>query len=159
MKPAYDVAVELEERGDLESAIICYQTLAADDARAGVMLGNIHGRAGHWGLAADAYRQATKTAPDYALAWYNLGKAFDELMRSAEAQKAYETCLALDPNNSYAHFNLARLMENRRQPRKALKHWRKYVQLEPVSKDRERAVRAIKKTISVEKLQIVWRRP
>lgn len=155
---SFALAVELEDRGDVESAAICYQTLSAADARAAVNLGSLHFRAKQYGLAADAFRQAVKVAPDFALAWYNLGNALSELFRTTDAIEAYQRAIKLAPTYSYAHHNLALLLDTKGLPRRAVRHWREYVKLEPTGKSSDRARRAIQKTLKADKLSIVWRR-
>lgn len=159
MIPAFDIAVGLEERGDLEAAVICYQTLMSDDVRAAVNLGVIHYNRKEFGLAADALRHAVKIDPKYSLAWFNLANSYQELFRTTEAQEAYETAIKISPRYADAHYNLALLLETQRQPRKAVKHWRAYLKLDPVGKFADHGRRAIRKTIKTDKLQIVWRRP
>lgn len=156
---AFNVAVELEQNGDQEAAVSSYQALMAKDVRAAINLGVIHFNRREFGLSADALRHAVKLSPDYALAWFNLGNALTELFRTAEAIAAYERALKLSPQYADAHFNLALLLDLQRQPRKAVGHWRAYVRLDPVGNSARRAQRAIKKTISADKLKIVWRRP
>lgn len=154
MNTAFDVAMGLEQSGDVENAVICYQTLMADDARAAVNLGVIHHKAKSYGLAADAFRHAVKLAPDYALAWFNLGNALDELMRSAESRQAYETAIKLSPRYADAHFNLAVLLETCGNPRRAVKHWRAYVKLDPIGQWADRARRSVKRTVRMDKLKL-----
>lgn len=156
---AFNIAVELEQAGDVEAAVSSYQALMAHDVRAAINLGVVHYNRKEFGLAADALRHAVKVDPKYAMAWFNLGNTYQELMRTAEAVKAYETAVKLSPRYADAHFNLALLLDTQRQPRKAVAHWRAYVKLEPIGQWADRARRAIKKTLGVEKMQIVWRRP
>lgn len=155
---SFALAVELEDKGDLESAAMCYQTLMVDDARAAVNLGSIHFRAKQYGLAADAFRQAVKVAPDMAIAWYNLGSTLKELFRTNDAIAALEMAVKLAPKYADAHFNLALLLDTSKQPRRAVKHWRAYVKLDPLDAAAARARRAIKITIGTDKLKIVYRR-
>lgn len=151
---AFELAAGLEQCGDLEAALVSYQALMARDVRAAINVGVIHYNRREWGLAADALRQAVKIAPDYALAWFNLGNVLQELMRTKEAIAAYETAVHLSPRYADAHFNLALLLT----PRKAIKHWRAYTKIEPTGQWADRARRAIKKTLSCDKLQLVWRK-
>lgn len=155
---AFNIAVELEQNGDQEAAVSSYQALMAKDARAAVNLGVIHHNRREYGLAADAYRAALKIDPNYAQAWFNLGNVMDCMRRATEAIAAYEKAIKLAPGYADAHYNLALLLDTQRQPRKAIKHWRAYVKLDPAGEWTDRGRRAIKKTLSVEKLAIVWRR-
>lgn len=151
---AFDVAMGLEQSGDVENAVICYQTLMADDARAAVNLGVIHHKAKSYGLAADALRHAVKLDPNFALAWYNLGCTLDALMRTAEAIQAQERAVKLNPRYADAHYNLAVLLETSGLPRRAVKHWRAYVKLDPIGKAAERARRSMKRTVRMDKLKL-----
>lgn len=156
---AFNIAVELEAAGDQEAAVSSYQALMSKDARAAVNLGVIHHNRREYGLAADMARAAVRIEPNYAQAWFNLGNALEELRRPTEAVAAHEKCIKLAPAYADAHFNLALLLDTMGQPRRAIRHWRAYVKLDPVGKWTDRGRRAIKKTLKVEKLQIVWRRP
>jgi tetratricopeptide (TPR) repeat protein len=77
------------------------------------------------------YRQATEADPEYALAFFDLGNVLDEQQRLAEAIVAYERALKLVPQYADAHYNLALAYERLKEPRKALRHWTSYVQLDP----------------------------
>lgn len=155
---AFNVAVELEQNGDQEAAVSSYQALMAKDVRAAINLGVIHYNRKEYGLAADALRHAVKLAPDYALAWFNLANALSELFRTTEALAAYKSAVKLAPGYADAHYNLALLLDTMKHPRRAIKHWRCYVKLDPAGEWSDRGRRAIKKTLSTEKLKIVWRR-
>lgn len=151
---AFEIAMELEQSGDLEAALVSYQTLMAKDARAANNVGVIHYNRQQWGLAADAYRQAVKLDPKFAMAWCNLGSTLTELFSTVEAVNAYETALRLSPRYADAHYNLALLLETKREPRRAIKHWRTYIKLDPTGKSADRARRAIKMTLKTDKLKL-----
>jgi tetratricopeptide (TPR) repeat protein len=76
-------------------------------------LGWLAFRAGEWRRAEehflDAARQAAGSAADGADYWFNVGTARERLGEAQEARRAYEECLALDPNHFAGHFNLGTL--------------------------------------------------
>jgi tetratricopeptide (TPR) repeat protein len=57
--------------------------------------------------AEKALRRAVEIAPDFPVAWSNLGGLLSEMDRPEAATEAYRRALALDPDNPHMHFNLA----------------------------------------------------
>ncbi|HXG36970.1 MAG TPA: tetratricopeptide repeat protein [Dehalococcoidia bacterium] len=64
---------------------------------------------GRWEDAANVNRAIIQSFPSDVEAYNRLGKALTELGNYSEAQAAYSKCLELDPHNSIARKNLARL--------------------------------------------------
>jgi tetratricopeptide (TPR) repeat protein len=94
--------------------------LAADPshAEARINLGRLlHLRGGH--LDAEAVYRGGGSHP---LLLFNLAVLLEDLNRNAEAIAAYREALAIDPELTDAHFNLARLYELSGDPRAALRH-------------------------------------
>ncbi len=81
---------------------------AGHPSRAGVAfsLGAALHRRRRLGPALAAYRTAVEAAPEHKEAWCNLGNVLSDLCRPAEAIKAYEAALTLDPGYRNAHSNL-----------------------------------------------------
>lgn len=52
-----------------------------------------------WREATYRFLKATEIDPTYAAAWNNLGIAYEESGKFAEANKAYEEAVKLDPDN------------------------------------------------------------
>jgi tetratricopeptide (TPR) repeat protein len=153
----FNAAIELEQNGEIDQAMMLYEAIRSTDARAALNLGTIHYRLEEFERAEQLYRQATELAPDYALAWFNLGNALDELKQPALALKAYETSIKMDPRYADAHYNLALALYTTGEPRRAIRHWRAYVLLDPTSLWSDHARTAIRKTIEADHLMIVWR--
>ena len=56
-----------------------------------------------------SYQRAISLAPDYALAHYNLGSAYDDILQYDKALVEYQTAIQNDPQIYLAYNNLARL--------------------------------------------------
>ncbi len=56
-----------------------------------------------------SYQRAISLAPDYALAHYNLGSAYDDILQYDKALVEYQTAIQNDPQIYFAYNNLARL--------------------------------------------------
>lgn len=155
----FNEGAEFEQKSQIASAEDCYKHVLRLDPRhcaALVNMGTIHYNRKEFVRATNLYRKATKFAPDYALAWFNLGNALDETASPGSIQ-AYETALKLDPKYPDAHYNLALALAKSKEPRKAIKHWRIYVQLDSAGPWANHARSAIRRTIERDCLQIVWR--
>ena len=71
--------------------------------------GNAREDAGDLAAAEALYRQAAAAAPGHARAWLNLGIALAAKGEAAEAARAYDTVLAIDPRHANGNYNYARL--------------------------------------------------
>ncbi|MGB6871118.1 MAG: tetratricopeptide repeat protein, partial [Acidobacteriaceae bacterium] len=94
----------------------------------------------------------------YALAFFDLGNALDELQRLPEAVEAYKSAIRLAPTYADAHYNLALAYERSNERRRALRHWRAYVKLDPVGPWSNHARLQVRKILDREELTIVWRK-
>ena len=56
-----------------------------------------------------SYQRAISLAPDYALAHYNLGSAYEDILQYDKALVEYQTAIQNDPQIYFAYNNLARL--------------------------------------------------
>ena len=56
-----------------------------------------------------AIERAISLAPDFALAHYNLGSAYDDILQYDKALVEYQTAIQNDPQVYFAYNNLARL--------------------------------------------------
>jgi tetratricopeptide (TPR) repeat protein len=119
-EPHFAKAYELEET-DPAAAVTDYRAaLSADPSHteARVNLGRmLHLRGSH--LDAEAVYRGGGSHP---LLLFNLAVLLEDLNRNAEAIAAYREALAIDPELTDAHFNLARLYELAGDPRAALRH-------------------------------------
>ena len=129
--------LEIEEQGvDDEGAMNAYERaleLNPDAAGAWVNIGTLRYRRGDLAEAERCYREALRTSPHYPLAHFNLGNISEETSRLDEAIECYELALRLQPNYADAHYNLALVYERQREPMRAAKHWREYLQLDSSS--------------------------
>ena len=152
----FNAACALEVAGKYREAIVAYALILdrVEDPRALINLGTIlYGRRQYDDSEA-LYRRATVAAPDYVIAWFNLGNALDELLRTEEAIEAYRTAIRLDPGYADAHYNLAVALEQAGKPSLALNHWRAYLKLDPKSVYSIRARGRIWRIVGASRFQV-----
>jgi tetratricopeptide (TPR) repeat protein len=154
-------AVRLEEiPGRIQEAKEVYETileLHPGHAAAAINLGTIRYNERDFAGAEQMYRRATESDPEYALAFFDLGNVLDEQQRLEEAIVAYERALKLVPQYADAHYNLALAYERMKEPRKALRHWTSYTQLDPTGPWSNHARGQAKRILANERLAIVTR--
>jgi tetratricopeptide (TPR) repeat protein len=154
-------AVRLEEVPNrLAEAKEIYETileLHPGHAAAAINLGTIRYNERDFAGAEQMYRRATESDPEYALAFFDLGNVLDEQQRLEEAIVAYERALKLVPQYADAHYNLALAYERMKEPRKALRHWTSYMQLDPNGPWSNHARGQAKRILASERLAIVTR--
>jgi tetratricopeptide (TPR) repeat protein len=153
-------AIQAEEVGERKLAMNLYERildLSAGFPAALINLGTIHYHAGRFEVAEQLYRRATEADPHYVLAFFDLGNVLDELKRSAESIRAYEMALELAPDYADAHYNLAMAYERKGLRRKAMEHWRQYLQMDRSGPWSEHARTQLRKLLSREKLAITHR--
>jgi tetratricopeptide (TPR) repeat protein len=154
-------AVRLEEiPGRLAEAKEIYETILEihpGHAAAAINLGTIRYNERNFAGAEQMYRRATELDPEYALAFFDLGNVLDEQQRLEEAIVAYERALKLVPQYADAHYNLALAYERMKEPRKALRHWTSYTQLDPSGPWSNHARGQAKRILAGERLAIVTR--
>lgn len=129
-----------------------------DHAPACINLGTIYYNLRQYTRAEEMYRRATESDPKYALAFFDLGNVLDELQRLPDAIDAYKTAIRLVPDYADAHYNLALAYERQAEPRRALSHWVRYTQLDPVGPWANHARLQAQKALEAEHLQIIYRR-
>lgn len=125
--------VELE-RSDPAGAEAAYRRAiegAPTSVDAYLNLGVLLAEAGRHAEAAALYRQGLWhcPGPDGALLHFNLGVALEDLQQVDAAIAAYDACLALDPTMADAHFNAARLHDQRGHAARAIRHYSAYRRL------------------------------
>jgi tetratricopeptide (TPR) repeat protein len=154
-------AVRLEEiPGRIPEAKEVYETileLHPGHAAAAINLGTIRYNERDFAGAEQMYRRATESDPEYALAFFDLGNVLDEQQRLEEAIVAYERALKLVPQYADAHYNLALAYERMKEPRKALRHWTSYTQLDSTGPWSNHARGQAKRILANERLAIVTR--
>jgi tetratricopeptide (TPR) repeat protein len=123
----FDLGVELEPvapddaRAAYEAALRLDPLLA--DPR--VNLGRLLHEAGLRAEAEAQYRQVL-AVHEHALAAYNLGVLLEDMNRGVDAIKAYARAIAADPALAEAHYNLARIYEQRGDRRAAIRYFNGY---------------------------------
>ena len=151
--------ISLEENPETQNeAIACYEAvleLEQRHAAAHINLGTIYYNRQLFQEAELHYRCAVEADPKYALAYFDLGNVLDETGRIGDAIETYRTAVTLSPTYADAHYNLALAYEKTRQPRKALGHWRSYIQLDGVGPWAVHARTQIRKILAADGLQVV----
>ncbi|HEY0565215.1 MAG TPA: tetratricopeptide repeat protein [Terriglobales bacterium] len=154
--------VQLEERPEtVADAVHVYEQVLLIDpnhAPAYINLGTIFYHRREFEAAERAYRRATEVDQNYALAFFDLGNVLDEIGRVEEAAAAYSRAIELSAEYADAHYNLALALERLRLPRKALKHWMKYVKIDTTGPWSNYARQQIERIVQTDSLRIVWRR-
>jgi predicted O-linked N-acetylglucosamine transferase (SPINDLY family) len=113
---ALDFAVQHHQAGNLETAESIYRQVLQYQPHNPValhLLGVIAFQRKHYQQAADLIGKALARKPDYADAHSNLGNAFRELGRLAEAEKSYRKAIAVNPGFAMAHYNLGAVLLSR----------------------------------------------
>ena len=95
---------------------------AADDFQTQADAIKQRGEPPDWADVADRMRAVTRKHPRYALAWYNLGVAYEQLGRAEEAADAYRRALATNDTLREAQVNLASLAVERGDRDEAVSH-------------------------------------
>jgi tetratricopeptide (TPR) repeat protein len=126
----YEAAIDLEAI-DAGEAMAAYRRALAidpafDDAR--INLGRMLQERGEVTEAESCYR-AVLARGEHGLAAFNLGVLLEESGRADEAIGTYERALRADPQLAEAHYNLARLFEERGDQTSAIRHFNGYRRL------------------------------
>lgn len=124
----------LQERGELDAAIECYQeALALDPSQAQACnnLGNAYKELGRVHDAVASYRNAIAADRNLAEAHLNLGIALHEAEAFGEAAECYRTALALKPALAEASLNLGYLLEQDGDARGASERYRMAIAVRP----------------------------
>ena len=101
------------------------------DAEALKNLGNARKAAGDLQGAAEHYRMALRSAPDYVPALYNLGLILRETGPLEEAERCFRRVHELDPRDAEALIHLADVLSSRSQFAQALETCRAALRLAP----------------------------
>src|SRR5262245_52646245 len=101
------------------------------DAEALKNLGNSRKAAGDLQGAAEHYRMALRSAPDYVPALYNLGLVLRETGPLEEAERCFRRVHELDPRDAEALIHLADVLSGRSQFAQALETCRAALRLAP----------------------------
>jgi len=88
---------------------------------------------GYWRDSEALFTHALAVTPNNAPAHLNLGEAFQEQHRSAEALAEYREVLRLDPGRHEAYNNIGRILNDEGKPAEALGYCRTAMELDPKS--------------------------
>lgn len=123
----FESALAMEDT-DLDGAVAAYRACVTRHAHRGAAanLGRLLHLQGRITEAVQVYRSVEEPDADIL---YNLGVALEDLGDAGAAIDAYSQALARDPDNADAHYNVARLHQERGDGRRALRHWNDYRRL------------------------------
>jgi tetratricopeptide (TPR) repeat protein len=100
-----------------------------------LLLGVAYGPEGRIADSVRTLQRVVDLQPRNPLAWANLGASLEQLQRPAEAQRAFEQALTLDPALLFARNRLARLLLSAGDARAARTHLERSLELDPASTD------------------------
>lgn len=133
--PALALAQLEATQGNSTKALEWAQQASRIDPRlaaANELQGDLLAGAGRAEEALAHYRKIPATAPSHGTAQFKIGMLLQARGEHGPALKAYQAAIAADPNNPFAHNNLAWLLADRAQQLEtALTSARKAVQLQP----------------------------
>jgi tetratricopeptide (TPR) repeat protein len=126
----FERAVEAEVESSEEARDLYSRALHADPALhdARVNLGRLLHEAGRLSEAEAQYRHVLSVV-EHPLAAYNLGVVLEDQGQITESIQAYARAIAANPSLAEAHYNLARLYEQRGDRRAAIRHFNGYREL------------------------------
>jgi tetratricopeptide (TPR) repeat protein len=132
----FEVAVELEEEGNLEEAAEAYAAAleaGGESAEIAFNLGNVLFALGRKPEAIERFEEALALDPKYVEAWNNLASVHAELENWTKAIES--GCRAADLNYDYpdAHYNLAEAYHGAGRRQEAKRHARIYLKFDPHS--------------------------
>ncbi|MFO1162946.1 MAG: tetratricopeptide repeat protein [Reyranellaceae bacterium] len=139
-------AEQAEARGDLAAAESLYTTAMRADTADPVLpfnLGNVFDAQGRAPEAKIAWQIAVARDPAFAEAWYNLALAAEDEQQVDLAIAEYRRAVKAQPDYADAHFNLAMLLTRLDRSADAIAIWERFLELEPSSKQRKTAQKAV----------------
>jgi tetratricopeptide (TPR) repeat protein len=126
----FELGVELEAVEPDEARAAYGRALErdAEHADARVNLARLLHEAGQAAEAEAEYRRVLQRG-EHALAAYNLALLLEDMGRTTDAMREYARAIASDPELAEAHYNLARLYEQRGDRPAAIRHFNGYREL------------------------------
>lgn len=131
-----ELAIELEDEGDLANAIDCYRSiLMANGPSADISfrIAELLYQMGELAAARERYFNAIEQEPSYVEARASLGCILMELGESEMAISCFQGALDQHPDYPDVHFHLAKLLEESGKIDQAIDHWEAFLQLAPKS--------------------------
>jgi tetratricopeptide (TPR) repeat protein len=131
-----ELAIELEDEGDLQSSIEVYRSLALEcggRADFSFRLAELLYQNGELGAARERYFSAVELDPNFVEARASLGCILVELGESELAISAFHGALDQHPDYPDVHFHLAKLLDELGRHETARTHWEAFLELAPKS--------------------------
>lgn len=156
----FSIALMEEERFRPDVATAYYQKALEINpgyCEAHLNLGLLFQRSNVWRKAKKHFLAAIRADKNYALAHFALANLFDSRGNLDKAIAEYKIALRIVPDYADAHYNLALSYERKKKGRRALPHWRRYIQFDCEGPYYVYALGQIEKIMSGEKLKIVSR--
>jgi tetratricopeptide (TPR) repeat protein/glycosyltransferase involved in cell wall biosynthesis len=125
---------DLQQQGEFQGAIECYERAIAIDANNAIAYSNLGVIKQQLGELADAiahYRQALAIDPNLAETLSNLGSALADAGETAEAIAVYDRALSLNPNCAEAWINLGLAREEQGDLTEAISCYQQGIQVNP----------------------------
>jgi len=124
----------LQQQGQLEEAITCYQQaikIKPDYVDAYYNLGNALQQQGQLEKAITCYQQAIKIKPDHVNAHSNLGNALQQQGKLEQAIQSYQKALEIQPGLPLVYNNLGTVFQQQHKWKTAIKSYQKALEINP----------------------------
>lgn len=128
------LASVLHRRDDEAAAMVAIDEalrLAPDDSHAWALKGSIHLALRQWRDALSAAEHGLTFDAEHEDCVNVRAAALARLGRTAEAGQAIDATLARNPDSAHSHANMGWTLLHRREPRKAMEHFREALRLDP----------------------------
>ncbi len=140
--PYHNLALVYEKMENYDQAIALYRQAierhATDYNRAVSWdsLGNVYSDAGRYEEAVQAFQEAIRLNPKYALPWNSLGDVYNALGNRQQAIAAYQQAIALDPGYAWPYNNLGMVYQTIGQYEQAIGAYRQVIDKHASNHDR-----------------------
>jgi len=131
-----EMAIELEDEGELASAVECYRSIQMSNGTSADMsfrMAELLYQIGDLTAARERYFNAIELEPTYVEARASLGCVLMELGESEMAISCFQGALDQHPDYPDVHFHLAKLLTESGRSEQAESHWKAFLQLAPKS--------------------------
>ena len=121
------------EMADSSAAIRCFHQalrVRPDDAEAHFYLADCLYRIGKQEAALERYLAAIENDPEYLEAWTQIGCLYAELHKWTESLLAFDESLHIFPDFPEAHLHKAETLRQMGQTDDAIRHWKRYLELD-----------------------------
>ena len=131
-----EMAIELEDEGDLVTAIECYRSILMSHGTSADIcfrMAELLYQTGDLTAARERYFNAIELEPSYVEARASLGCVLMELGETVMAISCFQGALDQHPDYPDVHFHLAKLLNESGKVDQATVHWEAFLQLAPKS--------------------------